>query len=422
MYSDIEIDRAILERTNPVFNTAKMTLFQLATSGDRDAAAISQRLGLTLEETQSSASGSATPEQLLTNEIMMDLRFHTASCLSERSGCPVHVDLPCGYTPRALQFARKGLRFVGLDLPAAVSEAEPAILSLIDPEHRDLVRFAGVDATNYESLAQALDGETGELCITTEGLLMYFTDSETGVLLDNIRRLLQKHGGVWITVDPETSLIYLAIMKTIAGDRFMEMIMSGKRRAEDKSDITMGTMTMMISPQNTAEGMARAKAFLAEHGLKAERLILSEHMPRLATLAKLPPEQAETIRSGIRNCAIWKITVADNARPLDTAEVDANGFHVSAELDAGTLKLTLAGRLDTITAPNLLAFYEKQKDGIRSVHVHCEELEYISSAGLRVLLIMQKGSAEGLTLYHIRPAVREILEQTGFDSILTLSD
>ena len=76
--------------------------------------------------------------------------------LAELSGCPVHVDLPCGYTPRAIRFSRKGLRFVGLDLPAAIDEADPVIVSLIEPENRRLVKFAAVDATNYESLEKAL--------------------------------------------------------------------------------------------------------------------------------------------------------------------------------------------------------------------------------------------------------------------------
>ena len=48
------------------------------------------------------------------------------------------------------------------------------------------------------------------------------------------------------------------------------------------------------------------------------------------------------------------------------------------------------------------------------------DLEYISSAGLRVLLIMQKRCKRGITLKCINDDIREILEQTGFDSILNV--
>ena len=415
-----EVDLTILERTNPVFNTAKMTLYQLSGTGDQDAAAIADKLGLTMEETQNSNTTTAYPEQILVSEIVMDMRFNIMSRLAEETQCSVYVDLPCGYTPRAIQFSRKGLRFVGLDLPAAIAEAEPAIMSLIEPERRSLVKFAGVDATNYESLETALDNVEGELCITTEGLLMYFTDSETGVLCDNIRRLIQKHGGVWITADPEVAPIHMMVMKAICGDRFMEIIANSRKQAEDKSDIIMGEKSMIITPQDFAGSMKKAMAFLAGHGLKAERLVLFENMPELNSLSKVSPQQAEAIKEIMKKCAFWKISVADNARQLDTVEVGAKNFDVSADLDDGTLNLSLFGRLDTITAPNLLAFYEKHRDDIRSVQIDCRSLDYISSAGLRVLLIMQKGSADGVTLYGINPLVGDILAQTGFDNIFSL--
>ena len=105
---------------------------------------------------------------------------------------------------------------------------------------------------------------------------------------------------------------------------------------------------------------------------------------------------------------------------MDTSEVGSKDFDASADLRDGTMFLTLKGRLDTMTAPNLLAFYEKNKEQIHGVYVNCRDLDYISSAGLRVLLIMQKGSENGVTIAEINEVVREILEQTGFDSILTV--
>ena len=59
------IDNDLLERVNPVFQTAKMTLFQLAANGDPDAAALAGAMGLTREATQDSANTTASPEQVL---------------------------------------------------------------------------------------------------------------------------------------------------------------------------------------------------------------------------------------------------------------------------------------------------------------------------------------------------------------------
>ena len=59
------VDPSILEQTNPVFNTAKMTLYLLSRAGDADAAAIVDKLGLTLEEPQNSATTVALSEQIV---------------------------------------------------------------------------------------------------------------------------------------------------------------------------------------------------------------------------------------------------------------------------------------------------------------------------------------------------------------------
>ena len=72
----------------------------------------------------------------------------------------------------------------------------------------------------------------------------------------------------------------------------------------------------------------------------------------------------------------------------------------------------------------MLEMFERVKaeHALSSVVIDCRELSYISSAGLRVLLIMKKECNEGVKLTGITPAVREILEQTAFDSILELAD
>ena len=411
-----QYDHTVLERINPVFNTAKMTLFQLSYTGDQDAARIAKKLGLTMENTQQES----TEEELLSNSIILETRFRTMGALAEKTGL-TEVDLPCGYTPRAIEFARKGIPFVGLDLPAAITEAEPAILSLIDENKRHLVRFAGVDATNYSSLEKALDKVTGPACITTEGLLMYFTDSEAGQLCDNICRILKGRGGCWITADPETAIQFIVSTQAIFGDRFMEIMLKGKKRAEVKSDVPVSNRTLVIDPSQAEDNMRRAMMFLERHGLKAERLIIGEHMPELKSLKKITPEQAKLVRQGLMKVAYWKITPIKGTK-LDTVEIGGENFGLEAEFTGDVIHLKLRGRLDTLTAPKFLAFFEKAstKNEIHGVVADCASLEYISSAGLRVLLIMHKRSDKGVTVRNVNKTVQEIMEQTGFDSILNL--
>ena len=419
-FDGADIDQNILEQTNPVFNTAKMTLFQLADSGNKDAAAISEKLGLTREETQNSRTTTASPEQMTAAAVLIETRYRTMGILAEKSGCDICIDLPCGYTPRAVEFARKKIPFIGMDLPAAIAEAEPAILSLLDDEEKKLVRFRRVDATNYASLEAALEGVQGSLCITTEGLVMYFTESEEKALCANIRRILSKHGGCWILADPESTFVYVAALKAVCGDRFMEIAMKAKSQVTDKSDVKIGNGKLSIRIKSVETDMKAAMMFLAEQGFKVERMTIADHTPDLVSLTKLEADKAAAYSAAMKKCAFWKMTVSESGSRMDTSNVGSKDFDASADLRDGTMFLNLKGRLDTITAPNLLAFYEKNKEKIRGVHVNCHDLDYISSAGLRVLLIMQKGCENGVTIAEINDVISEILEQTGFDQVLTV--
>lgn len=417
------MDQNLLERVNPVFNTAKMTVFQLASAGVKDAASVAEKLGLSFEETQNSATTTVSPEQMTANMILVETRWRTCAAIAEESGCKTIVDLPCGYTPRAKAISQKGIAYYGLDLPAAIAEAEPAVMSLIDEDKRSSVHFCGVDATNGESLKAALKDAEGPLCITTEGLLMYFTDSEVGALCDNIRMILKEHGGCWVTADTETGMQYIMTMQPIAGDRFMEIMMKSKTTAEDKSDVNVGSNSLNVSPQgDVAQNMKNAMTFLARHGLKAERMILSEHMPEINSLSYVTPEQAQAIKQNMQKCAYWKITVSDTGAEVDTADLRAEDFDMQASITNDTLNLRLKGRVDTLTAPNMLALFERvaAEYKLSCVDIDCGELDYISSAGLRVLLIMKKECPDGVKLTGINQVVREILVQTGFDSVLDI--
>lgn len=415
-WDNTAVDYTLLEKVNPVFNTAKMTLFQLAANGDRDAAALAKSMGLTLEATQNSANTKASPEQVLGGTIMLEARYRTMACLAEESGYTL-VDMPCGYTPRAIEFARKGLPYYGLDLPVVIREASEKIQALIPADHRELAHFREVDATNYASLEKALRDIDSPVCITTEGLLMYFTDSEAGALCDNIRRILEKKGGCWYIADIECSLQYMIVMRALVGDRFMEIMKNATQQTKDKSDVEIGKNALIVSPADMEGSIRKAMIFLAKHGLKAERVNVGENMPKLHALDRVSPEQAAAVSAGMKHSAFWKIT--PNGAAVVLSSTETKGFHADASMQSGTLSLALTGRLDTITAPSLLSFFEKAKaeQALHAVTINCSRLEYISSAGLRVLLIMHKACPGGVSLYGESEDVGEILKQTGFDSI-----
>ena len=421
-FDHILVDADLMERVNPVFNTAKMTLFQLSTTGDGNAKAIADKLGLTYESALNSKSTKVPEEILLLNTIIFETRYRTIASIAKKSGYPTLVDLPCGYTPRAIEFVNQDLRYVGIDLPAAISGAGPAITSLIDEDKRDLVRFVGADATNYASLEKALKGVNGEVCITTEGLLMYFNQSEADAFCANIARILSKHGGCWLLADPEVSMQFVLTAKVLFGERFMEVMAKMKAVSEEKSDVGIQGNSLLLTAKEGASGIQKVGAFLAAYGLKGERMIVSEHMPELASFSKLERKQVETIKAAMGKCAYWKITLAKDPVKVDASMVKSHSFDAEADYDNRTLTLRMAGRLDSINAPTVLAFWEKvsKERNVVMVNLDCAKLDYISSAGLRVLLMMYKACPEGVRVVHASGLVKEILIQAGFDSFIQL--
>ena len=86
------------------------------------------------------------------------------------------------------------------------------------------------------------------------------------------------------------------------------------------------------------------------------------------------------------------------------------------------LELALEGRLDTTTAPELEAELKQSLAGADSLILDFSRLDYISSAGLRVLLSAQKAMSGkgGMKLTHVNEIVQEVFEVTGFADILTI--
>lgn len=96
-------------------------------------------------------------------------------------------------------------------------------------------------------------------------------------------------------------------------------------------------------------------------------------------------------------------------------------MNIKKIIDGDCATLVLDARLDTITAPDLEKEIQSVSDA-KSLVIDCSNLEYISSAGLRVLLSAHKAFATkgGMTVTNVCDMVLDIFEVTGFKEILNL--
>lgn len=95
---------------------------------------------------------------------------------------------------------------------------------------------------------------------------------------------------------------------------------------------------------------------------------------------------------------------------------------INKSINNGELLLEIEGSIDTTTAPTLEKELDNSLSGINSLILDFAKVRYISSAGLRILLVTYKTMSEQgkLVLRHVNQNVMDILEMTGFSNILTI--
>lgn len=96
-------------------------------------------------------------------------------------------------------------------------------------------------------------------------------------------------------------------------------------------------------------------------------------------------------------------------------------MEITKSLESGKLTLTVSGEIDTLTAPRLDG--EVETEGLSELVFDLTDVTYVSSAGLRVLLLAHKKMVQAggkMTITHPQEAVRRVFTLTGFAKILTI--
>jgi len=128
----------------------------------------------------------------------------------------------------------------------------------------------------------------------------------------------------------------------------------------------------------------------------------------------------DKLRKAYDDIILWVMTVKAGEKS-DTE--NTKKFDVSFNADGDRLQCSITGRLDTITATELLSGFEAHKGtALNEIVVDLKDTEYISSAGLRVLLIMCKSLPDQNRFHLENPSteVLDILNVTGFAEIFNI--
>ncbi len=98
-------------------------------------------------------------------------------------------------------------------------------------------------------------------------------------------------------------------------------------------------------------------------------------------------------------------------------------MEINGTKNGEALEVVLSGRLDTNTSPELETYLRENLAGVTSLAIDLTDVQYVSSAGLRVFLYAHKELAKvgsALVLRHPNEYIADVLEATGFTDILTV--
>ncbi len=401
----------LLKSVNPSYTTGKGCLAMLLGTGDPDAKELVKAIDLSELQRNNSTPDNQTARDIVRSYMVgQDARYSVWNKIALDADCDVIIDLPCGYLPHGLAVARMGKTYYGFDLPVVINEIAPAIYGICEKEQgisKENIHYCSVDATNYESMKKALEGVKGKICIITDGMLGLFNRSELDQVCRAVRKLLVDFGGEWYTSDAmSVELMALSYEGVFQRDPQIvrAAVVSGSAA---KSDIE-NSENPFISW--TCE---RLKKYMEESGFRVEEFPFSGKLP---VLRSVDEETLKRLKASYAKMIEWRLVPRN-----ETVVIDPNlPFEVKSEVKDGVFIASIQGRMDTITALELLKRYQEADSGINAIRLDVSRMAYISSAGLRVLLMMYKSlpDREQFDMTGVSSEVREIMETTGFDQFL----
>lgn len=417
-------ERKYREQVNPTFNTAQQTLHMLAGSGNKDAISYLQNMNIenglmpARNEVKIDISEDDGKRLMAGASLGVEARYEAISNLIAKNESKNIFDIACGYTPRALSIYKAGCDYVGLDVPVVVEKMNEVAKKLNIQMSHDV--YISGDAVNPDSLLAAAGCLGNPLFITSEGLLQYLNKNELGQLIHGIREVLKVHGGAWYSSDMEVAYDRLAVA-------FMNDPQALQKFASSRAEL--GEKTNIYFSAAKFESLEEKIQFFEERGLHVERIPFYEESMHL-NLLNAYPEKTDDAKKLLSSFRIWKTTVKEEGDTAQKTETEhaaqkqtIESVQYCSKRKGDCLSLQVSGRVDTLSAPGLLKIFEEEyeKQPLTELVVDATSMEYISSAGLRTLLIMRKKMGENsVKVVHANDVVKEIFETTGFDALINL--
>ena len=242
--------------------------------------------------------------------------------------------------------------------------------------------------------------------------MQYLSADEAEQFIGGIRQVLSEHGGAWYSSDWNVDYEQFST-RNMSSPEGVKYYNETRRQIMKSSNV----FNEGVSFQSEDE----KQSFLENHGLKVEKLPFYYGDENLAMLRAVAPDKMDAIMDQLKKSSFWKMTLDESyaVREKITGAKEIDDLHVDCSAAGSRLICRIAGRIDTISAPALLEVLEKNGDGFEELSVEAERLEYLSSAGIRVLLMASKKFGK-MSIRHASDAVKKIFADSGFDQQISV--
>lgn len=235
------------------------------------------------------------------NYFCHEMRYAALNQYIDENGYKNVMDIACGFSPRGLVMAREGKHFIAVELDAVAVAGNGYLQKCLGDDEKKLASYEAIDATDKQAMLAAADKMNGKICVVIDGLMMYLSNDEQAKVLQNIKAILQKHGGCLVTADFVARDFITQAAVTMYGEKnadalYRESVQVYESVAEANFDKTFFT--------NAAD----AQRFIEKQGLHVKRIPLYDKPINLYSYRKLNKDQKERLEQMAKKDFLWVIT------------------------------------------------------------------------------------------------------------------
>ena len=291
-----------LKKQGPIA-TAYTSLYWLWEAGVPEAAEFSEAIGG--EKVSLSKDSVPHYEELApVNKLYIEMRYAALNEYIAGNRYQNVLDVACGFAPRSIAMARQGRMFVGTDFAPSIAEIRTVLPDCLSRKQQKRVHYAIADAKDQVGMMRAADRLEGPVCITMDGLMMYLTREEQATVLKNIKAILEKHGGAYVTSDFLAREFVKAATAVVYDDK------DAQRVYRQSAEMYEKTANVDFDKAFFADA-DEAQKFIESQGLKVKRIPLFQRPVALQSAKDFNFGQYQKLESLKNELFLWEITVGN---------------------------------------------------------------------------------------------------------------